>query len=126
MLSFAAPVFAQPVTSLNNRRLTRGVSPNVFEIAKVLPNYRSDVVDAVQNYRPISIPPSLGKVLQIVLFTRFQHFLNTIHMFCKEQKSFRNNMPKSKALVSVTEEIRENLDKGLKSCSSFFNFSQSI
>ena len=78
MLSPAAPALAQPVTYLTNRCLSEGGFPNIFKTAKVLPIYKSGDDDAVQNYRPISILPSLGKVIEKVIFTRFQHFFKSL------------------------------------------------
>ena len=74
MLSFAAPVFAQPLTYLTNRCLSDGVFLKIFKTAEVFPIYKLGDVVAVQNYRPISKLPSLGKVNENVNFIQFQHF----------------------------------------------------
>ena len=47
-------------------------------------------------------------------------------MSCKEQKGFLKNMPTLSALVSVTEEIRENHDKGMKVCSVFLDLAKTF
>ena len=70
LLSLAAPVFAQPVTYSTNWCPSESVFPNLSETANVFPFYKSGDVDTVQNYRPISIIPSLGKVIAKVFFAR--------------------------------------------------------
>ena len=88
LLSIPSPVLAQPVTYLINRWLSESVFPNNFKTAKCFTFYKSGDVDAVQNYRPISILPSLRKVIEKVILTQFQHFLNTKHNFPKSKRFF--------------------------------------
>ena len=80
MLNLVAPVLAQPVTYLTNRCLSEGVFPNFFKTAKVLPICKSGDIDAVQNYRPVSIFPSPEEVFGEFIFTQFCHLLSTNHI----------------------------------------------
>ena len=57
------------------------------------------------------------KLFSNVIFARFRHSPNSNHIFCKEQMSFGKNESTSSALVSITEDIREIVDTGMKVCS---------
>ena len=88
------------------------------KLPKVLPIYKSGDVGDDQNHGPVSKLPSLKNVIETVIFIRFPQFLNTNHILCKEQKSFRKNVSTLRALVPIIEKkIREHLCKSMKVCS---------
>ena len=88
MLSLAAPVLAQPVTYLTNRFLSEGVFPNIFKTSKVLTTFKSGHADAVQNYRPISRLPSLGKVIEKFFSPDFSTIWTLTINFAKSKRVF--------------------------------------
>ena len=60
------------------------------------------------------------------IFTKFQKVLNSNEKFCREQKVFGKKMSTSCSLISVSKEIRENLDKGMKGSSVFLGLAKAF
>ena len=54
---------ALPLTHIINTSLVTGVVPSKFKIAKVVPIIKNGQHDDMCNYRPISILPSLSKIM---------------------------------------------------------------
>ena len=55
---------ALPLTHIINTSLVTGVVPSKFKIAKVIPIFKAGQCDDMYNYRPISILPSLSKIME--------------------------------------------------------------
>ena len=53
--------YAEPLTHMINQSILQGYFPEVLKLAKVLPIYKSEDEQLVQNYRPISILPFFTK-----------------------------------------------------------------
>ena len=47
--------YAEPLTHIINQSILQGYFPEEFKLAKVIPIYKSEDEQLVQNYRPISI-----------------------------------------------------------------------
>ena len=51
------PCFVHPLTFLINKSISQGTFPDELKIAKVLPIYKNEDEQLIQNYRPISVLP---------------------------------------------------------------------
>ena len=59
----------------------RGIFPNFFKIAKVIPVFKSGSKDQANNYHLISLLPNLSKVLEKLIKLASLNFLKNIHLF---------------------------------------------
>jgi hypothetical protein len=89
-----------PVCVLINKSLELGIVPESMKIAKVMPIYKAKEHDIFSNYRPISLLPTISKILERVLHKRVYNFLNTNNVFYPSQYGFRK---KHSTLNAVTE-----------------------
>ena len=62
-----ANYYAEPLTHLINQSILQGHFPKELKLAKVLPIFKSDDEQLVQNYRPISILPFFSQVFENIL-----------------------------------------------------------
>ena len=53
--------YIKPLTFLINMSITQGTVPNELKIAKVIPLYKGEDIQLIENYRPISILPYFSK-----------------------------------------------------------------
>ena len=65
----------EPLAHVCNMSLMQGIFPLELKLANVLPLYKSGDPHLFNNYRPVSLLPSLSKVLEKVMFTRSMSFL---------------------------------------------------
>ena len=79
-----------------------GVFPQIFKTTKVIPIHKSDNKKLVSNYRPISLLPSLSKVLEKVIKHRLVNFFNKHNVLYDYQCGFRKKHSVINALLDVT------------------------
>ena len=74
MLKDAAPILAKPLTYVINLSLKSGIVPTDWKIAKVIPLNKSGSHSTIDNYRPISVLPTLSNHpgLKAFLFGSYQ------------------------------------------------------
>ena len=66
-----------------------GVFPQIFKTAEVIPIHKSSNKKLVSNYRPISLLPSLSKVLEKLIKHQLVNFFNKHNVLYDYQYGFR-------------------------------------
>ena len=59
---------AMPLSILINMSMSEGIVPDELKIAKIIPVHKSNAKDDISNYRPISLLPSISKILGKVIY----------------------------------------------------------
>ena len=76
-----------------------------LKIAKVNPVFKKDNSCQISNYRPISILPSISKILEKMIYDRFYKFLHNHAVLNLHQYGFRKNYSTDLALVQLYDQI---------------------
>ena len=100
-----------PISMLINCSFETGTFPNNLKLAKIIPIHKKGSKLSVDNYRPISLLSNINKIFEKVMYKRLYNFLSLHNCFFELQFGFRNKHSTSHALISLTEKIREALDK---------------
>ncbi|CAG2184882.1 unnamed protein product [Mytilus edulis] len=79
ILKISAPCIASPLTYIFNRMIDTGIYPSLLKNAKVTPVYKDGDKVLATNYRPISVLPSLSKVLE-------RHVSNNMYKYLSKFK----------------------------------------
>ena len=84
-------LFSPSLTKLFNLSLTNSTVPQKFKVAHITPIVKKSGLDPDQpeNYRPISNLPFLSKVLECVVFSQIEHYLNTYNLLPRHQSAYR-------------------------------------
>ena len=117
-----APVLAM----LFNNCMYSGVFPDELKLAKVLPLHKSGNINAVSNYRPISILPIFSKIFEKLLYNRLYDFLDKNNVLYKRQFGFRRQHLTTHALNTAITTVTAVLDKNYKSLGIFIDFSKAF
>ena len=64
MMKKCVESYIQPLTHLINLSFTMGIFPNELKLAKIIPIYKGEDAQLIQNYRPISVLPFFPKYLK--------------------------------------------------------------
>ncbi len=80
--------------------------------AKVTPLFKSGEKDKVNNYRPISILPTLSKLIEHFVNTHVTYFFKYPQLIASSQSGFRRNHSTESALLLMVEKWLNALNDG--------------
>ena len=91
----------------------------MLKITKVVPIHKTQSKLVHFNYRLISFLSNLEKILEKLMYSRLFKFLNDDSSIYPLKLGFRQKFSTKHALISLTEDIRKNLDEGNIGCGIF-------
>ena len=103
--------------------------PDAYKIAKVIPLFKKggDRESLVDSYRPISLLPALGKLLEKLISVRVVRFFDAYYdLFSPHQFGFRAKFSTDFAIVDIYEKLLNNFDKGLSTCAIFLDLAKAF
>jgi len=118
--------FAYPIRLLVNKSLKDGIFPDMFKIAHICPIYKKSDRSKCANYRPISLLSNLSKVFEKIMYKRLEQYLENNNLICNHQFGFRKNHSTEHALMSISEQIKENFRKKLFTCGVFVDLEKAF
>lgn len=112
MVKFIANEIVHPLVYCINLSLLHGVVPRLTKISKIIPIYKSDNKNILENYRPISILPTFSKVLERTVYNRLSSYLDKLNILTPSQYGFRKKCTTTMVILDLTEKINDAIDKG--------------
>ena len=110
ILHLTKPVIVNPITVFVNRMIQECEFPNPLKYARVTPIYKKkDPLDC-QNYRPVSILPTVSKNFERSLEEQLSQYFE--NLFNPYLSAFRKGYSCQSVLLSICEEWRSALDRG--------------
>ena len=109
-----------------NISLETGLVQNSLKLAKVIPIYKAKAKDDFSNYRPISILPSVSKILEKVINKRLYFFLQNSKLFFSNQYGFRKNHSTLQAVTKLITDIIESNENRETTMSVFLDLSKAF
>ena len=111
MLKLCASEVAIPLQIIFNDCINSGLFPDSWKYANVQPIYKKENRHTKSNYRPISLLPICGKILEKIVFDQVYAFLNVNNLLSKKQSGFRPGDSTIYQLLSITSTIYESFEK---------------
>ena len=105
-------LIAEPLSLIINQSLCSGIFPSKLKIAKVIPLHKKNEKDLLDNYRPISLLPSISKVFERIVYNQLYSYLTTNGILFKSQYGFRKLHSTETAAIELTDTLLQNLDNG--------------
>ena len=99
------------ITLIVNQCLTTGIFPNKLKIAKVVPVFKKGDKDLLNNYRPISMLPSISKIFESVIYNQLYEYLQEHRVITNSQYGFRKKHSTEYTAIELVDRIIEKLDR---------------
>ncbi len=99
-----------PYLTILNLSLRCGSFPDIWKKGRVTPIFKTRDPTSTNNYRPITILPTLSKLLERIIHHQVYNYLQEHKLLASQQFGFRTNLSTTIALAHFTEQILDNLD----------------
>lgn len=126
MLELLLPELSEVLTFIINKCLLTSVFPNVWKFANILPIPKNSNPTALTHFRPISILPTISKILEKIVANQINKFLTTKKILPPSQSGFRAHHSTTTALLHVTDEIFKASDSNLNTCLILLDFTKAF
>ena len=111
-MKIAPNVLTPGITYMINKSLASGVFPGICKHAKVNPIFKAGSKDDVNNYRPISILPTLAKIIEKWIQIKIMSYLNKHTLLHENQSGVRKNHSTESALILMTNTWLKAINEG--------------
>ena len=112
MIKDAVSVITPSLTKLFNLSIQEKVFPNNWKSARIIPIYKSGDKQNPSNYRPISILPTISKILEKAIHKQLSAFLDDNDLLSTSQFGFRLNSNTVLATAQFTDKVLQSMDAG--------------
>jgi len=113
LLKRCAPFFANNIMTLFNCSIAIGTFPSCWKMANVTPVYKKKGSKSdVENYRPISVLPVLGRLLERTIAIQLQSYCDASHIIPIQQFGFRKYSSCELAVLAALDTWQDEVSRG--------------
>ena len=105
MIKICDDALLLPLSIIFESCMSQGVFPEVWKQANVVPIHKKNSKNLKQNYRPISLLPIFGKILEKLIFDSLYQHLNMNSLLNPNQSGFRPGDSTVNQLLSIVHSI---------------------
>ena len=126
LLKHISPHIIPALTITVNQSLLTGIFPDHLKIAKIIPLYKKSDETLLDNYRPISLLPTISKIFEKAVFKQLYDYFEENKLFYESQFGFRKGHSTELACLELIDKITEELDKGHVPIAIFLDLSKAF
>lgn len=119
-------ILVPPLTHIFRICFSQGIFPSGLKQAVVVPIFKSGNKALVNNYRPISLLPSISKILEKIVNTRLVNYLENNKYLSPAQFGFRAKLSTADAVHTLTDYVSEELGKGNQTLGIFLDLAKAF
>ena len=116
----------EPITYIVNLSLQSGVMPDCCKLAKIIPIFKEGDKDDPGNYRPISLLPILGKIIENFANQQLTAFVEDNNILSCQQYGFRKKNSTSFLMLNLFDKIFEDKASGNKPAILFLDIKKAF
>jgi len=120
-LKQVAVEIAEPLAYIYNKSLSTGSVPADWKKSNVTPVHKSGNTDDPGSYRPISVVPIVAKVLEKVIASQLNLFLENHKLLHNLQGAYRHGRSANEILLYAVDTIVQVVDHGDYICAAFLD-----
>ena len=99
---------SEAIAIIINQSILTGIFPDQQKLAKVKPLYKIGDKCCFNNYRPISLLPTISKIFERVMYKQLYQYFNENKLLCEQQYGFRSQLAAVKLVDYVIKEMDSN------------------
>lgn len=115
-----------PLARLFNMSLQVGDFPTFWKLANVVPIFKKNNRQRVENYRPVSLLPTLSKVLERIVHSRLYNYCMENKLLTEKNSGFKRDDSTVNQLLNITNKITNALDRKEDACLIFLDISKAF
>ena len=101
---------SKPLAIIINQCLLTGIFPDLLKIAKVKPLFKRGDACQLNNYRPISLLPTISKVFESVIYSQLYTYFSENNLLIEQQYGFMAQHSTELASVKLVDNIIKQMD----------------
>jgi len=109
-----------------NKGMAKGEFPNLLKIPQISPIPKTISPKSPNDYRSISILPTLSKVFEKVIYSRLYSFVTSSCILSPQQYGFRTNHSTELAISAIYDDMICNKDNKLITCTLSLDLSKAF
>ena len=117
---------AKPLSIIMNMMFKEGIFPDELKVAKIIPIYKKNDMHCFENYRPISILPSISKVFERIIYNQIYEYFSISKLFYNSQYGFRSNHSTEHAAMELIDRIILDMEKKKSPINIFIDLSKAF
>ena len=122
ILKLVKSVLSKPLEILFNTSFAKGIVPDRFKIARILPVFKKGLQTTTSNYRPISLLSVFNIILERLVYNRLIDFIEKMNIIYAKQFGFRSKHSTEHAILNIVDNIHKGIENGKLSCGIFLDF----
>ena len=126
LLKSIKDLIAHPLSIIFNMSLHEGFFPEAMKLAEVVPLFQNGSRLLLNNYRPISLLPTICKILEKAVYSRTYSFLIKHNILFRSQYGFHKKHSCEHAVTELIGEICKGLDQGKHTIALFIDLSKAF
>ena len=126
LIKIIEPAIIKSLTILINQVLNTGIFPDELKIAKVVPIFKKDDPTLFKNYRPISLLPTIAKVIEKIIFSQLSSYFNDTKLLFDNQYGFIPNHSTEYTALELVDRIVTQMDKNDVPVNIFLDLSKAF
>ena len=126
VIKTAFEVLISQLCDLFNNSMTLGIFPKFWATATVIPIPKSGSLSQVTNWRPVSLLPIPGKLMEKVVHKHLTKMAHDLGLVSSKQCGFVKGKGTGDAVFELANTLYESRDKGEVTCAVYIDFSKAF
>ena len=126
MLKICGSSIYKPLEMIFKQCIETGFFPSEWKKANIVPIHKKGDKQTLENYRPVSLLPICGKILERLMFNEMFNFFIENKLISSNQSGFKPGDSCINQLLSITHEIYKSFDMALEVRSVFLDISKAF
>ena len=126
ILKICGSAIYEPLAIIFKQCVDTGIFPSEWKKGNIVPIHKKDDKQTLKNYRPVSLLPICGKILERLMFNEMFKFFIENELILSNQSGFKPGDSCVNQLVSITHEIYKSFDEGHEVRGVFLDISKAF